>query len=336
MKILIHYLIFLFLGVSLVACSQRKETMITQNPSITANNIVEELTKQVKHYSKEPSYFISYGNEMCYFEIFINDILAFKNFHQPLSSSAFEINPYIFKSGSQKLTYKLYSVGKTEYSKTNQTTFGKDTRLSLKITVADNKQRERAGDKNMEFVTPVNISKDEYGNESELFVATGKDYYEGSFTFEAEVPYELEGFDDAQDLRKMDPKELEKKLINEYAVIKNIYQNKEYDNIAKISFYNLKNQFVAKYDDEKYIKDVWKMLMDAYKEPSFEMQPIENQKMVFFADGKLVALMQSTTDNRLRGNTALWAKVNHDGGLRPMFCNRYFYIPKGKTKFEVY
>ncbi|CAM3860091.1 MULTISPECIES: hypothetical protein [Flavobacterium] len=312
-------------------CTQKNKTMITQNPSITADNIVDELTKQVKHYPSEKIYNFRYENFNCFIEIFVNDILIYKDFTDSKAGSGFDINPCIFKSGLQKVTYKMYPAKDNNLNK-----FEENTYLTLQLESYDLKN-ESADDIIYKIhKTPVTIVKDEYGNESELFVATGKDYYEGSFTFEAEVPYELEGFEDAQDLRKMDPKELEKKLINEYAVIKNIYQNKEYDNIAKISFYNLKNQFVAKYDDEKYIKDVWKMLMDAYKEPSFEMQPIENQKMVFFADGKLVALMQSTTDNRLRGNTALWAKVNHDGGLRPMFCNRYFYIPKGKTKFEVY
>jgi hypothetical protein len=66
------------------------------------------------------------------------------------------------------------------------------------------------------------------------------------------------------------------------------------------------------------------------------MHTIEDHKLVFFAEGRLVSLMQTSQDNRLRGNTALWAKVNHDGGLRQMFLNRYCYIPKDKTEFEVY
>ena len=38
----------LFLLLSLQSCSQK--TMITQNPNITADNLVEEIAKQVKHY----------------------------------------------------------------------------------------------------------------------------------------------------------------------------------------------------------------------------------------------------------------------------------------------
>jgi hypothetical protein len=187
-----------------------------------------------------------------------------------------------------------------------------------------------------EFVTPITLTKDEYGNDIENFIATGKDYYEGSFTFEAKTPYELEGFENVQNLRKLDAKELQSKLIKQYANLKNVYQNKEYDNIAKASYNSLRDQFIAEYETKENIQSIWEELMGAFKESSFEMQPVENYKMVFFADGKLVALMQTTLDNRFRGNTALWAKVNYGGGLRPMFLNSYFYIPKGKTEFEVY
>ena len=320
------------------ACTQKNKTMITQNPTITANNIVDELIKEVKHYSKEPAYFVSYDNEMCYFEIFVNDIPAFKNFNQPLSSSAFQINPNIFKNGIQKVTCKLYPVGKTEYSENEQKVFGKDTKLTLKISVADNIHQDLQGDMLNEFVTPITITKDEYGNNIENFIATGKDYYEASYTFDAKaaVPFNLEGFENAQDLRKLDLKTLESKLVKEYVFIRNIYQNREYDNIAKISYNSLRDQFIAEYQTKENIQSIWEELMGAFKNSSFEMQPIENYKMVFFAEGKLVALMQTTQDNHLRGNTVLWAKVNHDGGLRPLFLNSYFYIPKGKTEFEVY
>lgn len=316
-------------------CTQKNKTMIAQNPNITANNIVEELNKQVKYYNSELIYMFSFESYFCHFEVFINDIPVYKKYSGSMSNSAFDINPYIFKSGTQKLTYKMYPVGKTEKGK-EYNEFRDITYLKFTLNSYDKKNKSAEDIIYSDYKTPVNITKSEMGNAIEKFVATGKDYYEGSFTFEAEVPYELEGFEDAQDLRKMDPKELEKKLINEYAVIKNMYQNREYDNIAKTSYNSLRDQFISEYQEKENIASIWEELMSAFKASSLEMQPIENYKMVFFADGKLVGLMQSTTDNRLRGNTALWAKVNHDGGVRPLFLNSYFYIPKGKTQFEVY
>jgi hypothetical protein len=183
------------------------------------------------------------------------------------------------------------------------------------------------------YITPLVITK-EY--EEGKFEFAGKTYYEASFTFEAKIPYEVEGFENARDLREWDKEILHKKLLQEYNKIKEIYQKKDYRNIARISYDNLKNQFVSEYQDRKYIDDVWTMLMDAYKLPTFEMQPIENYKVVFLADGKLVALMQNTKDSRVRGNTSLWAKFDRGEGIETLFCNRYFYIPKGEAEFEVY
>ncbi len=84
MKPFLKQLLFLFLGVSLTACSQKKETMIAQNPNINAENIVEELNKQVKHYDKETYYVFGIGNQMCFVEILINDIPVYKQFNEPV------------------------------------------------------------------------------------------------------------------------------------------------------------------------------------------------------------------------------------------------------------
>ena len=65
------------------------------------------------------------------------------------------------------------------------------------------------------------------------------------------------------------------------------------------------------------------------------MQPLANYKLEFFADGKLVALMLDTKDNKIRGNTALWIKLKDEENT-PVFFNRYFYIPQGETEFKVY
>ena len=63
----------LFLLLSLQSCSQK--TMITQNPNITANNLVEEIAKQVSHYNYEPIYEVYFEFGYCYIELYINCLL---------------------------------------------------------------------------------------------------------------------------------------------------------------------------------------------------------------------------------------------------------------------
>jgi len=55
------------------SCSQ--PTPVNQNPNITADNLVEEIAKQVKHYPSEKVYKIRYSNDNCYFEMFIDNKL---------------------------------------------------------------------------------------------------------------------------------------------------------------------------------------------------------------------------------------------------------------------
>lgn len=64
---------------ALQSCSQKKETMIKQNPTITADNIVEEINKQVKHYDKEVMYKFRIESKYAFVEVLINDIPVYKN-----------------------------------------------------------------------------------------------------------------------------------------------------------------------------------------------------------------------------------------------------------------
>jgi hypothetical protein len=337
MKQFSRKLFFLFLGVSLTACSQKKETMINQNPHITSDNIVEELAKQVNHYDKETYYVFRVGNQMCYVEIFINDISVYKQFNEPACSTGFDINHVIYKSGTQKLTYKLYPVGKVKDSDVEFNYLTDGTKLELELGSYDNKNTDAEDVIYKSYKTPVTVTKDEYGNGTDIFIGTGKTYYEGSFTFEVQVPHALHPpFENAKDLRKEDPIFLQAQLLKKYKEIWNVYQNKEYDNIAKTSYDFLKNQFQAEYASQKFIKEAWDEKIDIYKSSTFEMQPLEKYKMEFFANGRLVALILDSNDNRFKRNSALWAKVNRDGGLRPYFSICYFYIPEGETEFKVY
>ncbi|PWN68009.1 hypothetical protein C1638_005285 [Chryseobacterium oncorhynchi] len=313
--------------ISLQSCSQEKNKTM-QNPNITADNIVTEISKQVKNYPIEPNYGFRYENNQCYFEVFINDFPAFKQFKKP-TSSAFEINPFIFKNGTQKITYKLYPV--------NSAVLSEETSLTLNLESFDMKNESQGDVVVQEFKTPSTEVKivDNYSNQK--FVGAGKNYYEGSFDVKVEVPYQLHSaFENAQDLQKMDKKELEAKLLKKYKEIWSIYQNKELDNIAKLEYDSFKDLFVSGYSNKNEIENNWKELNQAYTSSTFKMQPIEKYKLQFFAGGKLAALMLDTTDNQLRGNTALWAKVDYDGGMRGMFINRYFYIPQGEKEFKVY
>lgn len=319
----------LFLLINLISSCQSKTTTIMQNPEITEKNIVKEIAAEVKHFNYEPLYQLLITSNWCSSEIFVNDIPVYINFREALDGPTIDINNFIFKSGTQKVTIKLYPLGK--YENENIDTFIAETGIKIIVNEYDRKTQ-----KDKEIIKYETIKEEHNKYEQPIFVGKGKTYFEASFTFNASVPYKLKGFENATDLREWDEKILEKKILTEYEKVKSIYQNKDYDNIARTSYDGLKNQFVSQYQNHEDINEVWSTLMNVYKLPTFEMQPLQNYKIVFFADGKLVALMQNSKDPRVRGNSSLWAKFDRGDGIETFFWNSYFYMPTGETEFEIY
>ena len=307
-----------------------------QNPHINTNNIVNEIVKNIKHYPSERIYKMRYSNYYTFFDIRIEDRIAYSYFdnEEASSSSAFEFNANIKKTGKYRIFYKMYPVGKINNEVFS--TLRDNSYLDFTIKSYDLKNENADDITYFNYKTPMDSIKISEKYSEEKFVGAGKTYYEGSFDVNVEVPYEIHPvYEKAKDLRKMDNKELQAKLLQAYQQVWNIYNNKEYDNIARISFDTWKDEFASLYKTDKEVSETWSTFLSIYKSDSFEMQPLEDYKLEFFANGKLVALMSTNDDFRNRGNTALWAKVNHEG-LRPFFINRYFYIPEGETEFKVY
>ena len=71
--------------------------------------------------------------------------------------------------------------------------------------------------------------------------------------------------------------------------------------------------------------------MQPYTDDSYQMQPLENYKMVFYGDGKAVALEQTSTDIIYKGESAFWAKYKTEKGSNMMYTTRItLYLPQGK------
>lgn len=303
--------------ISLQNCSQNKDNMINQNQQITVDNIVEEITKEVKHYPNEPMYSFRQYSFKCFFEIYMDDILFAKNFDNLLTDS-FDINKVLFKSGAHQVKYKLYALGSNNIYNTNYPTLVDDTDFSLSLVSYDQKNDGADDVEHYKYTLPKIETKVNENYSTYKFEGSGKPSYEGTFDINVDVPFKINApFAKAQDLRNINAKEIESKLLAKYKEVSQVYQGKDYDNIARMEFDALRNLYVSNYDSKEIINENWQEYLKAYKSSSFQMQPLVKYKLQFFANGKMAALMLDTNDNRLRGNTALWAKVDYDGGLRP-------------------
>ena len=113
-----------------------------QNPNITADNIVEEISKQVKHYPSEKIYKISYLNEIAFFKLYVNDVLVYREFQFPQGGSVIDINNVINKSGIHKVSYQLSPIEKTEEYSESYSTLTEDTNMLVTLKSYDKKKKK--------------------------------------------------------------------------------------------------------------------------------------------------------------------------------------------------
>ena len=312
----------LFLLLSLQSCSQK--TMITQNPNITADNLVEEIAKQVKHYPSEPQYVMHYFNGVCNFEIYINDFKVVKSFNNESFKTSERINPFLLSKNNQLkiILYPRDSVNKLNLQ----------AGLDLKVNSYENTDRfsiEKQQSNLFIYQTP----EDENG----FFKYAGKEYFEQTVTFTLpEVPYKIEGWKDSQDLRNFDKKLLEQKVLQAYQMIQKSFKERDLDKIAQFSYNKMKDQAIAQYFDEEEVQEGWEELISIAGADNLEFYPLENYELVFYGEGRLVGLKSKKKDKGFQGASALMCKFKREGKWVEAELDYLLHIPKGKTEFEIY
>ena len=314
--------LILFLLLSLQSCSQK--TMITQNPNITADNLVEEIAKQVKHYNYEPIYQVDFKFGHCYIELYINDILAYKNYGEG-GSSSFTINPYLLNFSNQTIKLRMYAT--EEFGE-----FLNNSAVKLGIGSYDN-QNKFSIEKQQSNLFIYQTPEDENG----FFKYAGKEYFEQTVTFTLpEVPYKIEGWKDSQDLRNFDKKLLEQKVLQAYQMIQKSFKERDLDKIAQFSYNKMKDQAIAQYFDEEEVQEGWEELISIAGADNLEFYPLKNYELVFYGEGRLVGLKSKKKDKGFQGASALLCKFKREGKWVEAELDYLLHIPKGKTEFEIY
>ena len=304
------------------SCSQ--PTPVNQNPNITADNLVEEIAKQVKHYPSEPQYVMHYFNGVCNFEIYINDFKVVKSFNNESFKTSERINPFLLSKNNQLkiILYPRDSVNKLNLQ----------AGLDLKVNSYENTDRfsiEKQQSNLFIYQTP----EDENG----FFKYAGKEYFEQTVAFTLpDVPYEIEGWKDSQDLRNFDKKLLEQKVLQAYQMIQKSFKERDLDKIAQFSYNKMKDQAIAQYFDEEEVQEGWEELISIAGADNLEFYPLENYELVFYGEGRLVGLKSKKKDKGFRGASALLCKFKREGKWVGAELDYLLHIPKGKTEFEIY
>lgn len=323
---------FLLYGILMFvfACGQEKKQSIninpmnTQYPDVNATNFEQRLSNALKHYEKEPLYYMRINKMNCVVEILVNDYPVHKDYELSNYATPLAINRAILKSGEQKLTYRMYPIGdllKENYDEgdTVKTLTG-GTSINISIIKMDNNGKKGLEDE--EVVMKHMSLNDSKGR----FIAAGKPYYEFTFSFNAQVPYENEGWTKGQDLTKLDQKLLEKKAIEFYEEYGKTYENKDADLQAKVKFGTERRNAIASYKRSSDIKDLWKEYQSDLNEKNLKVLPLQNYRMVFFGNNRIVFLQSNSLKLDYRGYGALLVESD-DSTTMPGI---YLYLPEGK------
>ena len=317
-----HIIFTLLVLIAFHSCSQ--PTPVNQNPNITADNLVEEIAKQVKHYPSEPQYVMHYFNGVCNFEIYINDFKVVKSFNNESFKTSERINPFLLSKNNQ---LKIILYPRDRVNKLNL-----QAGLDLKVNSYENTDRfsiEKQQSNLFIYQTP----EDENG----FFKYAGKEYFEQTAAFTLpDVPYKIEGWKDSQDLRNFDKKLLEQKVLQAYQMIRKSFKERDLDKIAQFSYNKMKDQAIAQYFDEEEVQEGWEKLISIAGTDNLEFFPLENYELVFYGEGRLVGLKSKKKDKGFRGASALLCKFKREGKWVGAELDYLLHIPQGETEFKVY
>ncbi|MBF7092012.1 hypothetical protein IUY40_10725 [Flavobacterium sp. ALJ2] len=328
--------IFILVGILSVvfACGQEKKTINTkimniQYPEINATNFEQKLVESVKRYEKEPLYYMRINKSNCVVEVLVNDYPVHDDYELSNYATPLKINEAILKSGEQTFTYRLYPVGdliKEEYGEGDTvTTLTDNTAIAISIVKMDNGSEKTLEDE--EVIMKHTSLTDAKGS----FIASGKPYYEFTFTFNAQVPYINEGWDKGQDLSKLDQKMLEAKAVAFYKEYGKIYENKDADLLAKLSFGLEKRNAIASYKKLSDVYSLWKEYLGDLNGNKIRVQAIENYRMFFFGNDRIVFLLSNKLKYPYRGGGALKIDyIDKDGDEAFFIPGIFLYLPEGK------
>ncbi|MDM1555435.1 hypothetical protein PYS58_02105 [Chryseobacterium indologenes] len=316
-----YFLLGLILSQSAYAEKNTESVIIHQNNPTTV--------QEIRYLEDGPRYGAYISSSNCSFEILINDIPVIKHNDDSgsnLTGSYFPLNEWISKKGNQKITVKM-TPGFNKDQNALDSMLSPNSEIQLKIVKS---LKNQTGNLEENEVRKYSTSKKKLGNSPS---------FQDSFTFFAEVPYHIETLENAEVLLTDDQDKLqaiEKEVVDKYNKIRNIYMKGSWSALATI-YYNREKR-VAKqlYLLPDEIKSRWNssyVFRTNTDITFFDLKPIENYKMTFYADGKIVCLQDINTEK-----SALWGDFKRKGkdNATTTYITLYLYRSKGGKELEVY
>ena len=275
----IHKLLLICIGTLLIGFQASCQQKAKPYAQLEIQGTMQNLDSLLHSYRSRPIYWAIYINEGCLFDLRINDVTVHQLKHAgSIAGTASSLNPYIMRSGKQKVSVKLTPFpGKTKIWDSHQPTFEP---FKLYISYIDFSLPEEEQEEVIVLTMPeLKLITDEGGIPSYTYEAE----------FEAKVPYAVNGYTDGIDLREIP--DIEARVVAEFKKVRQWMVDREFDTLKKYLAIRDNEIGVTQYQSNKKSELEWEDYeSDISNSSAEEFQPIEDYKLVFQAEGRLVTL----------------------------------------------
>lgn len=252
---------------------------------------LDSLYKEIPHYEDQPEYWLSIHSNDCSYIAKVNDMPVYTDFNAgSLQSVSLPINTLLLQSGKQILNITLLPKTGSDFGLAP--TLSKAYSIKVRIVRSEKKIETVVLEKNYQADEDDNYPLKEY-----------------MVSFDAEVPYQLSGWQHVADLQHEDPNLLKKEVVAFYNDIIRDYKIKNFKGLAE-KYYarqleNAESLYMDGPEDSKKLAKELKNDLDRKQE--FKL---EHFKLQFYGNGKVVALIR--TDGEFRGKSALLGLTDED------------------------
>ena len=248
------------------------------------------------------------------FEILLNDVIIEKNIQLGMDGPT-QLNQFILQNGEQKLKIRLthpFAKNGGKIKPQDLTFINDRLRIYLKDQNINNGKLQLT--KALEFQT----------------ITHAVPYLEGEWNFNAKVPFQLTGWENSEDLRTIDHKELEKKVLAKFTELRALLNSGNSKGFMKQLEFRNSEFYKANYFNSSQILAYEANLTATFNGLKNKMLPIEHYTMRILGDGKVVSLERIGT---YEGQGVLIAE-NKD--TKKLYINYILlHIPPGQNDFEI-
>ena len=255
----------------------------------------------------EPYYTIDFSVAACNFEILVNDIPVITMEAEGQISTNIPINYAIYNSGKQFVTAKIKPIS-------GQESLHPEASLRFNVRLYDVANDEFKHIKDFQETAVPKVEKDQKNP-----------YLTNSAEFIAEIPYSLTKWTDGENLK--DVENFNEKLLRAYNELADLLKGEKYSEFAEKIKVREKNMATSMYlSNSESTARINGLLEDAKN--GFEVMPLpQNTILRFYGYGKLA------TFKKLNGEPAFY--LFNKETKEELMIDQMFYIPKGKTEFEI-